>query len=157
MSRVHYRKLTVADYAEARALYDELDTRHDAIPGAWGEDRFAQILHHDGTTIFGAALDGKVVSMATLHILPNMTWEGRPYGLIANVVTHYADQGQGYGRGVMEMAIRAAWDAKAYKIMLLTVKKNGAAGFFGKCGFRDRDKAGMVLRRAPLRDHIDQS
>ncbi len=154
MSTVHYRKLTVDDYADALALYDELHTKSPVIAGEWGKDRFAQIIHHDGTTIFGAVLDGTVVSMATLHILPNMTYEGRPYCLIENVVTHFADQGQGYGRGVLDQAAKAAWDAKAYKIMLLTGKAHDAKGFYEKCGFDEDEKYGMVLRRAPLQESL---
>lgn len=155
MSTLRYRKLTVGDYPDALALYNELDQKMPALSGAWGEDRFAEVLHHDGTTIFGAVLDGKVVSMATLHILPNMTWEGRPYALIENVITHYADQGQGYGRGVMDMAISAAWGAKVYKIMLLTGRQNDTAGFYEKCGFDADEKLGFVLRRKLEHDHID--
>lgn len=155
MSTVHYRKLTVDDYADALALYNELAGDNPVVSGVWGEDRFAQILHHDGTTIFGAVLDGTVVSMATLHILPNMTYDGRPYCLIENVVTHFADQGQGYGRGVLETAIKAAWNAKAYKIMVLTGKTNDVKGFYQKCGFSEDDKFGLTLRRAPLREALD--
>ena len=155
MSTVHYRKLTVDDYMDALALYNELHSEASVISGAWVEDRFAQILHHDGTTIFGAVFDGAVVSMATLHILPNMTYDGRPYCLIENVITHHADQGQGYGRGVIEQAVKTAWDARAYKIMLLSGKSNDAKGFYEKCGFREDEKHGMVLRRTPLRDTLD--
>ncbi len=155
MSTIRYRKLTVGDYADALALYNELDQKTPALSGSWGEDRFAEVLHHDGTTIFGAVLDGTVVSMATLHILPNMTWEGRPYALIENVVTHYADQGQGYGRGVMDQAVQAAWGAKAYKIMLLSGKSNDAKGLYEKCGFGADEKFGFVLRRNLKNDHID--
>lgn len=155
MSHIHYRKLTVDDYQDALALYNELHVATPVVSGAWGEDRFAQILHHDGTTIFGAVVDGKVTSMATLHILPNMTYDGRPYCLIENVVTHFADQGQGYARGVMDQAVRAAWDARAYKIMLLTGKANDALGFYRKCGFTEDEKYGMILRRSPLRETLD--
>lgn len=154
MGTLRYRKLTVDDYADAMVLYQELSGDNPVVSGVWGEDRFAQILHHDGTTIFGAILDGALVSMATLHILPNMTCDGRPYCLIENVVTHFADQGQGYGRGVVEQAIRSAWDAKAYKIILLAGKNNDTAGFFDKCGFNADEKHGMVLRRAPLRGSL---
>ena len=36
----------------------------------------------------------------------------------------------------MEKLVAAAWAAGAYKIMLLTGKTQGAAGFYRKLGFR---------------------
>ena len=89
--------------------------------------------------------------MATLHLLPNMTYGGRPYGLVENVVTLSAMQGQGLGRAVMEAVIAAAWEADAYKIMLLTGKEAGAKGFYYKLGFSNEQKFGMMLRRVEMR------
>lgn len=155
MSHVRYRKLTVDDYADAAALYLELAGDHPVISGVWGEDRFAQILHHDGTNLIGAVVDGTVTAMATLHILPNMTYDGRPYCLIENVITHHADRGQGYGRGVLDYAARLAWDAKAYKIMLLTGQGGLAQEFYRKCGYDSDEKQGFILRRNLVQEKLD--
>jgi GNAT superfamily N-acetyltransferase len=80
-----------------------------------------------------------------------MTYEGRPYAVIENVVTLKRCQGQGLGRMVMQAAIDAAWVAGAYKVMLLTGKSLGAKGFYEKLGFTSEEKFGMTLRRAPPR------
>ena len=61
----------------------------------------------------------------------------------------------GIGRGVMEAIIRAAWDAGAYKIMLLTGKGANARGFYEKLGFDGDEKHGMILRRLPSRHEKD--
>ena len=71
--------------------------------------------------------------------------------LVENVVTLQAFQGRGLARDVMTALIKAAWAADAYKIMLLTGRKQGARGFYRKLGFRDDQKHGMMLRRAPMR------
>ena len=89
--------------------------------------------------------------MATLHILPNMTFSGRPYALAENVVTLNSHQGKGHGRTVMSYLQEQAWAANAYKVMLLTGRSAAARGFYEKLGYSADQKWGMVLRRAPLR------
>ncbi len=146
-----YRPLIAADYPDALCLYKELVGTIPVPEGNKGAARFADILQHPGTTIWGAELDGGIASMATLHILPNMTFSARPYCLVENVVTLRALQGRGLARGVMDSVRQAAWAAGAYKIMLLTGKSLGAKGFYEKLGFSDDQKYGMMIRRAPAR------
>ena len=140
------RPLTAADFEEAQALYHELVGRDVA-----GIEAFEAILAHPGTTIFGAERDDRILAVATLHILPNITYGERPYALIENVVTARAAQGQGLGRLVMETAAEAAWAQNVYKIMLLTGRQLGARGFYERLGYAADQKHGMVLRRAPQR------
>ncbi len=146
-----HRELEPSDYDDAFALYRELVGDIPLAEGPAGRERFREIVEHPGTTIWGAELGGKVVSMATLHVLPNLTFGGRPYCLIENVVTLRSHQGQGLARGVMNAVVEAAWRAGAYKIMLLTGKAFGTKGFYEKLGFSDDQKFGMMLRRAPPR------
>ncbi len=40
---------------------------------------FDDVLHHPRTTVFGAGGAGALLGIATLHLLPNVTWNGRPY------------------------------------------------------------------------------
>jgi GNAT superfamily N-acetyltransferase len=151
MGQPLYRQLTAADYPDALCLYKELVGTIPVPDGAAGVARFTDVLQHPGTTIWGADLDGGIASMATLHILPNMTFSARPYCLVENVVTLRAMQGRGLARGVMQALMQAAWAVDAYKIMLLTGKGQGAKGFYEKLGFSDDQKYGMMIRRAPAR------
>lgn len=141
------RALTAADFEDARALYRDLvGDQPVADAGA-----FSSLLTHPGTQVIGAEVNGRIVSMITLHILPNMTQGGRPYALVENVVTLQTHQGQGLGRAVMEDVIQRSEAADVYKIMLLTMQEGGARGFYEKMGFTADDKFGMTLRRAPKR------
>jgi GNAT superfamily N-acetyltransferase len=142
-----FRKLVASDFEDAVALYKELSTLNPIADGELGAAQFRRILEFEGTAIYGAEMDGRIVSMATLHILPNMTQAGRPYCLVENVVTLQAYQGKGFGRGVLNSLIQAAWDSDAYKIMLLTGKARTAKGFYEKLGFVGDQKHGMILRR----------
>jgi GNAT superfamily N-acetyltransferase len=146
------RPLVVSDYADARVLYVQLVGDIPVPDGLAGQHRFAEVLGHPGTTVWGAVVADKVVAMATVHILPNMTFGGRPYAMIENVVTRDDKRGTGLGAVVMRAAIGAAWAADAYKIMLLTGRTLGAKGFYERLGFTDGDKHGMTLRRAPPRN-----
>jgi len=148
---VRCRALIDSDFAVAQALYYALVGKEPVA----NKTQFEAIIRHSGTQIIGCEAGGKVASMATLHLLPNMTNGGRPYGLVENVVTLAAMQGHGFGRAVMEAVIAAAWAANAYKIMLLTGKAAGARGFYKKLGFSDEHKHGMMLRRVALR-HIPE-
>lgn len=139
------RPLTPADHAQALPLYAVLDGGTDD-PNA-----FQAVLDHPGTTIWGSFDHTALKAMVTLHILPNLTKNGRPYALIENVASLPDARGQGHARAAMQSAIDAAWRANAYKIMLLTGQDSGARGFYEALGFRADQKHGLQLRQVPPR------
>ncbi|MEM7488578.1 MAG: GNAT family N-acetyltransferase [Pseudomonadota bacterium] len=139
------RPLTHADEADALALWAGL---HDETPPPGA---FAAVVDHPGTTVWGAELDGRVVSVAVLHLLPNVTRGGRPYRLVENVVTAPDLRGRGLGRAVMTRLEQAAWAAGAYKIMLLTGAAYGAPGFYAALGWDGTEKVAMIRRDGPPR------
>ena len=143
MKGLHLRALRQNDAPAALSLYNELTFG----PKSQDEDSFQTVLSHPGTTSFGAILEGKLVAMLTLHILPNVTWSARPYAVIENVITRADHRRRGIGKQLMEHAVAAAWDANAYKVMLMTGKKRGAAGFYRAAGFSAEDKTAMVIRQ----------
>jgi GNAT superfamily N-acetyltransferase len=137
------RQIVASDFGDVAALFAELTNE----PIVVDQGQFNIILSFPGTQMFGAEVDGRIVSMATLHILPNLGGARMAYGLVENVVTLRAFQKRGFGRDVMGALIEAAWDAGAYKIMLLTGVGRGARGFYEKCGFSGESKIGMQMRR----------
>ena len=130
------------DIPQLLPLYLEL-TRASSIGAA---THAAEVLDHPGTKIYVAEDDGAICAMVTLHILPNVTWAGRPYALVENVVTQSNVHGQGYGRAALQAAIDAAQKADVYKIMLLTGQGRSARGFYEKLGFSADEKWGMTIR-----------
>lgn len=141
---VQVRPVTLEDADQALALYNELTFG----PKTQDQSAFGAVLRHPGTQVFGAFVEGSLRAMVTLHVLPNVTWDARPYALIENVVTARDYHRQGLGRQVMQAAIDAAWLAQVYKIMLMTGQRRGAKGFYEAMGFSDEDKYAMVIRRA---------
>ena len=130
------------DIPQLLPLYLEL-TRASSIGGA---AHAAEVIDHPGTNIYVAEDGEEIRAMVTLHILPNVTWAGRPYALVENVVTQSNVHGQGYGRAALQAAIDAAQKADVYKIMLLTGQGRSARGFYEKLGFSADEKWGMTIR-----------
>lgn len=141
------RLLEASDGSAALALFTHLV----GDQGLGDLSDFERVNNHPGTQIW-AAFDGAALrSMLTLHILPNVTQQGRSYALIENVVTHAQYRGQGFGRAAMTTAMEAAWAKGAYKIMLLSGKAGQARGFYEALGFDADEKWGMTMRRATTR------
>ncbi len=136
------RLLTPQDAAALVPLYDDLTVG----PKTAREKDVLAVLGHPGTTIHGMLEGDRVIGMVTLHVLPNVTWSGRPYALIENVATAPDRRMQGIGRRVMQSAIDHARAQNVYKIMLLTGRRRGARGFYEALGFSCEDKHGMVMR-----------
>jgi GNAT superfamily N-acetyltransferase len=89
-----------------------------------------------------------VIGTWILHILPNMTTDGRLHGVIPNEVVDGTACKAGLGKDLMRAAIERAWRMRTYKIMLLTGLNRGAETFYERFGFVGNKKRGMVLRRA---------
>lgn len=143
-------KIRLADKSDLPSilvLFDELhnssSSNDEAVHQAWND-----ILEHKGTHVFCVESESEIeiVSTVTLHVLPNLTYGGRPYGLIENVVTKHSHRNKGLGQAVMKKAIDQAWSENCYKIMLLTGKKREASAFYTKLGFSSDEKHGMIIR-----------
>ncbi|MEP5731926.1 MAG: GNAT family N-acetyltransferase [Sulfitobacter sp.] len=137
------RTLGHQDANEALILYNELTVGPEQKDPAV----FQAVIDHPGTQVFGAFSESALAAIVTLHLLPNVLWDARPYALIENVVTGRHFRRRGFGRQIMEHAIAAAWASGAYKIMLMTGQKRGAVGFYEALGFSSEDKFAMVMRK----------
>jgi GNAT superfamily N-acetyltransferase len=136
------RRLGPEDITAALNLYAVLEEVSE--PG--DPDAVLAVLNHPGTDVYGMFEGDALRAMATLHLLPNVTRNARPYALIENVVTATAHRRRGFARAVLETCIQASRDGGAYKIMLLTGQARGAIGFYKKVGFREDDKFGLTIR-----------
>ena len=137
------RALTQDDGPAALILYNELTSG----PPATDLIAFERVISHTGTSILGAFEDDQLVAMLTLHILPNVTMNSRPYALIENVITAKSHRRRGLGTELLKAAEAHAWRVDCYKIMLLTGVNRAVEEFYRAAGFSSFEKTAMVLRR----------
>ena len=97
--------------------------------------------HH----IIVCEVDGKLVSSCVCVIIPNLTWNIRPYAFIENVVTHAGYRGKGYATACLNHAKDLAIKANCYKMMLLTSSKTESTlNFYKRAGYNCTDKTAFI-------------
>ena len=105
------------DIGDLMILYRlHLNTANPAIPV---DERvlshWRSILDNPLLNYIVAEVDGSVVATCNLTVVPNLTYDLHPYGLIENVVTHEDFRRQGIGKAVVQMALDIAWKSGCYK------------------------------------------
>jgi len=148
------RQLDADDFDSFARLLTQLMGDIPLAIGPQGRGIYNGLLGHGGTSLWGLFAQDRMCSTATLHLLPNLTHAGRPYGLVENVITDVQYRGQGMGRRLMDHILDTAWAADAYKVMLLTGTHTSAQGFYEKLGFSGTQKDGMIIRRTPQRTPV---
>ena len=129
-------------------LYNHLNPADPELSESEGKTRFREMLEHPGLTVFGVFVENRLVASCVLHVLPNLTRGGAPYGLIENVVADPAERRQGHGRRALRAATDAAMAAGCYKVMLMTGRADrGVHRFYESCGFK-QSKTGFEIRAA---------
>jgi GNAT superfamily N-acetyltransferase len=146
-----------SDAVVRAAIHDDLDgllelyrflNPGDPVPTqAKLRDAWRELLDSKGTTIFVAEHENTLVATCTLTIVPNLTRGARPYAIIENVVTHAAYRRAGFGRSVMEAALKAAWDQDCYKVMLASGRPDAVA-FYEHVGLKLSRKNFFEARKA---------
>ena len=140
-----------ADELEALLqLYRHLHPEDVPLP-TWPEldALWRDIINNPWLHYFVAEVNDQLVSSCTLTIIPNLTRGARPYGLIENVVTHAAYRRQGLGKAVLQYALRVAWAANCYKVMLLSGSKQPEVlRFYESAGFKRNVKTGFIATPA---------
>ena len=98
-----------------------------------------------GYHIIVAVEGGRLLSTCTLLVAPNLTHQGRPYGLIENVVTDRDHRGQGLASACLGFAKELARKRGCYKLMLMTGRKDDATlRFYASAGFSSEEKTAFV-------------
>jgi GNAT superfamily N-acetyltransferase len=134
------------DLASLLALYRALNPADPVLAPDTADARYHALLSHPGLHVFLGLSADVPVSTATLLVIPNLTRNARPYGLIENVVTLSAFRGKGYARAVLRHAVAHAFAADCYKVMLLTGRQRpDVLGFYESCGFA-QNKTGFQIR-----------
>ena len=104
-----------------------------------------------GGVVFGAFRGNRLLGTCTLNVCANLSWSGRPYGVVENFIVTENERKRGIGRYLLLMASRAAINKDCYKLALMTQQRSEAtSAFYRSAGF-SADKVGYQIRfDAPL-------
>ncbi|MDA0687136.1 MAG: GNAT family N-acetyltransferase [Proteobacteria bacterium] len=104
-----------------------------------------------GGVVFGAFRGTRLLGTCTLNVCANLSWSGRPYGMVGNIIVTESERNHGIGRYLLLMASRSAISKDCYKLALMTQQRTEAtSAFYRSAGF-SADKVGYQIRfDAPL-------
>lgn len=146
---VSLRDARSEDLSRVLALHDELHgaenaRRRDPTPEeslAWGEicRLRSQIL------VVAEDTNGDLVAAVDLIFVENLTRNGRPFGLIENVIVTAARRRRGIGRKLMAAAVNRAREHGCYKVQFLSNRaRTDSHEFYRALGF-ERQAVGFRL------------
>lgn len=148
MPNITIRSAGQDDLAGMLNLYRHLNPDDPPLTPNRAETAWSDLLSSNLATVIVADADGVLASSCTLVIIPNLTRDARPYGLIENVVTHPHHRRLGLGRAVLAAALDAAWKADCYKVMLATgSRREETLRFYEGAGFERGGKTFFQARR----------
>jgi len=91
---------------------------------SWSTTTWSQILADPNRTVLLALdLEEHAVATADLLIVPNLTHDGAPWGIVENVVVDRAWRHRGVGKALMHHAVRTAEAAGCHKVQLASSTK----------------------------------
>lgn len=139
-----YRKLTRDDLPSLLRLYAQLE--NGVLPELQEAQAVWDEIESRGIVYFGALDGGRVVATCFICVVPNLTHNGRPGGLIENVVTEKGYRRKGLGRGVIQMAIDYAREKGCYKVFLQSgASRTDAHQFYRAVGFDGESKCAFQI------------
>lgn len=99
-----------------------------------------------GGAVFGAYRGSHIVGTCTLNLCANLSWSGRPYGIVENIIVTRTERNKGVGKSLLLFSRRMAESKNCYKVALMTKQKDPeTVSFYRSAGFSD-DKIGYQRR-----------
>tara|TARA_R110002167_G_scaffold89012_4_gene239987 strand:+ start:23004 stop:23444 length:441 start_codon:yes stop_codon:yes gene_type:complete len=140
------REVLASELEQILDLLDLFDRPRSPRPSSHELEQIMHNIQASKGTILGAFLDAQAIGTCTVNVCPNLSWAGRPYAIIENVMVAPANRGSGVGTALLKFAQQYAQDLGCYKIALMTGSKRASTlEFYEKAGFTG-DKIGFQRR-----------
>ena len=91
-----------------------------------------------GGAVFGAYRGSRMAGTCTLNVCAKLSWFGRPYGIVKNIVVTKSERDKGIAKSLLLFARRMAANKNCCKISLMTEQRGlETASFYKSVGFFD--------------------
>ncbi|MEM7366451.1 MAG: GNAT family N-acetyltransferase [Pseudomonadota bacterium] len=141
------REVMERDLEHIMALYAQLHPDDPTVTDGRGVDVLATITAADGLFLFVGELDEAIVATCYLNVIPNLSRNASPYGIIENVITEQTMRKRGLGKKMIAHALNEAFNRGCYKVMLQTgSNRTSTHQFYRSCGFVGDDKHAYIAR-----------
>ena len=146
VSEIEVRPIQVADVGQAISLIDEFQLPETNNLSENDIRSIYSKIIGSGGVVLGAFRSSKLVGTCTLNVCANLSWSGRPFGIIENIIVSKEERNRGIGKNLLLVASRTAVSKNCYKIALMTQQRTTAVeAFYKSAGFNDH-KAGYQIR-----------
>jgi len=135
-----------AGLSQLLALYDQFDRPPSPRPDASVSTKILYAIESAGGCVLGAFDSEKLLGSCTVNLCSNLTWSGRPYAMIENVIVDANCRRKGVGTQLLKNAVEFAKTKDCYKVALMTGAKDaGTLAFYESSGF-SQSKRGFQIR-----------
>ena len=138
--QVSVRPAVLGDVDALIELYAQLAEDRSAARPARGEDArslLASVMRQENRCLLVATTRGTLVGTADMLVVENLTYAGRPWVIIENVVVDQKHRRHGVGRALFGEVFRRAREAHCCKVQLLSLKhRKDAHEFYRSLGFQ---------------------
>lgn len=102
---------------------------------------FAEIEASPGQRLLVLKAGGRILGTASLTIVPNLSYRGRPHAIVDNVIVADGERGKGDGEALMRFCIDQAQATGCTRLSLTTdLRRTDAHRFYERLGFEHSHK-----------------
>lgn len=141
------RQVELEEIESVLALIDQYERPTSRRPTHERTKEIYAAIKESGGCVVGAFGEGdNLVGTCTVNVCPNLSWSGRPYAIIENVIVARDHRKKGIGSAILQYATSFARQAGCYKVALMTGSKDPATHrFYESAGF-SAGKQGYQVR-----------
>ena len=146
-SAIRIRPAGKADLPAILGLYRCLAPEDPNLDANKAQEIWSQMLNSGAVIPLVAVADCEPVASCILVIVPNLTRGGRAFAVIENVITHPRFRRRGIGTAMLHDAVKRAWAANCYKVVLTTRRRSEELyAFYEKAGFQRATRTAFDIR-----------
>ncbi len=140
------RKLQHQEIKKVLELIDQFDRQKSPWPSDNLIDEIFNQINVSGGCIVGAFIKDELVGTCTINMCANLSWSGRPYAIIENVIVSKNHRNKGIGKSILKFSRKYAEVFGCYKVALMTgSRKQSTLNFYEAAGLTG-NKTGFQAR-----------